>query len=333
MFKTRITELFGIKYPIIQGGMMRISRAELVAAVSNAGGLGILTTFAATTPEELTDEIKKTRDLTDKPFGVNIPLLPALKPVDFDMYFDVILKSGVKIFETAGGSPAPYIERLKAAGAKIIHKCTTVRRALAAERLGCDAINIEGFECGGHPGEEDITTLILIPLTVDAVEIPVVATGGFGNGRGLIAALALGAEAITMGTCFMATRECPIHPRVKEWLVRASEHDTILVERSLHNTMRALKNSVAQKVVEMEKRGATLEELAPLISGQQGKKLLETGALDSGLFSAGQVVGLIRDIPTVQQLIDRIIKEAEEVISHIGAQGIFERVRKPYVPH
>ncbi len=330
--KTRITELFGVDYPIIQGGMMWVSRAELVAAVSNAGGLGILSALTFPSPEELAAEIKRTRELTDKTFGVNITLLPTLRPKDIDGYFDVVIKGGIKVVETAGRSPEPYMERLKVAGVKVIHKCTAVRFARKAERIGCDAVSIDGFECAGFPGEEDITSLILIPLTADALEIPVVASGGFGDGRGLVAALALGAEGVNMGTRFMATQESPIHARVKEWLVQASERDTVLLLRSLRNTERILRNPAAEKVLEMEKQGATLEELAPFITGKEGEKLLETGDLDKGLLGVGQVVGLIHDIPTVKQLIDGIVHEAEEVISHLGAEGVFKPIRKPSAP-
>jgi NAD(P)H-dependent flavin oxidoreductase YrpB (nitropropane dioxygenase family) len=329
MFKTRITELFGIKYPITQGGMMWISRAELAAAVSNAGGLGIITAFTFPTPAELAAEIKKTKSLTDKPFGVNITLLPTLRPVDIDSYVNAVIDSGVKIVETAGRSPEPYMERFKAAGVKVIHKCTAVRFARTAQRIGCDVVSIDGFECAGAPGEEDVTSLVLIPLTVDTVEIPVIASGGFGDGRGLVAALALGASGINMGTRFMATQECPIHPRVKEWLVKSSERDTMLVMRSLRNTERVLRNATAEKVVEMEDRSATLEELASLLSGKKGLELYETGALDRGLVACGQVIGLVHDIPTVKELIERIIKEAEEVVSSINAGGIFKPLRKP----
>ncbi|TRZ94027.1 MAG: nitronate monooxygenase [Dehalococcoidia bacterium] len=330
--KTRITELFGVDYPIIQGGMMWVSRAELVAAVSNAGGLGILSALTFPSPEELAAEIKRTRELTDKTFGVNITLLPTLRPKDIDGYFDVVIKGGIKVVETAGRSPEPYMERLKVAGVKVIHKCTAVRFARKAERIGCDAVSIDGFECAGFPGEEDITSLILIPLTADALEIPVVASGGFGDGRGLVAALALGAEGVNMGTRFMATQESPIHARVKEWLVQASERDTVLLLRSLRNTERILRNPAAEKILEMEKQGATLEELAPFITGKEGEKLLETGDLDKGLLGVGQVVGLIHDIPTVKQLIDGIVHEAEEVASHLGAEGVFKPVRKPSAP-
>src|SRR4030065_1510118 len=246
MFKTRITELFGIKYPIIQGGMMWISRAELVAAVSNAGGLGIIAAFTFPTPQELAAEIKKTKGLTDKPFGVNITLLPTLRPLDTHSYFNTVIDSGIKIIETAGRSPEPYMERLKAAGIKVIHKCTAVRFARTAQRIGCDAVSIDGFECAGAPGEEDVTSLVLIPLTVDAVDIPVIASGGFGDGRGLVAALALGAEAANMGTRFMATKEAPGHPKVKEWLVQASERDTLLLLRSFRNPVRALRNPTSE---------------------------------------------------------------------------------------
>jgi nitronate monooxygenase len=329
MFKTRITELFGVKYPIIQGGMLWISRAELVAAVSNAGGLGILTAFTFPTPQKLDTEIKKTRALTDKPFGVNVTLLPTLRPVDINGYLNTVIDSGVKIVETAGRSPEPYMERLKAAGVKVIHKCTAVRFARTAERIGCDAVSIDGFECAGHPGEEDVTSLILIPLTADAVKIPVIASGGFGDGRGLVAALTLGAEAINMGTRFLATKEAPGHPKVKELLIATSERDTVLLLRSFRNTMRALSNPTAEKVLELEKQGADIHGLERLISGSEGLKMLESGDVDNGLLSVGQIVGLVHDIPTVKELIDRIIKEAEEVVSNLAAPGIFKPLRKP----
>ena len=314
MFKTRVTELFGIKYPIIQGGMQWVARAELAAAVSNAGGLGILSALTFPTPEELAAEIRKARGLTDKPFGVNVTFLPTLRPVNIDGYIDVIIEEGVKIVETAGRNPEPYMERFKSAGIKIIHKCTAVRFARTAERVGCDVVSIDGFECAGHPGEEDITSLILIPLTVDAVKIPVVASGGFGDARGFVAALALGAEGVNMGTRFMATQEAPVHPKVKELLVLSSERDTMLILRSLRNTARVFRNPVAEKVAEMEKNGASIEELAPLISGQAGKEVLETGETDRGILTCGQVIGLIRDIPTVKELIENIISEAKEII-------------------
>jgi NADH:quinone reductase (non-electrogenic) len=329
MFSTRITDLFGIRHPIIQGGMMWISRAELVAAVCNAGGLGILTAFTFPSPEELAAEIQKTRQLTDKPFGVNITLLPTLRPIDIDGYLNTVINSGVRIVETAGRSPEPYMERLKTAGVKVIHKCTAVRFARTAQRIGCDAVSIDGFECAGHPGEEDVTSLVLVPLAVDAVDIPVIASGGFADGRGLIAALALGAEAVNMGTRFMATKEAPGHARVKELLTNASERDTVLLLRSFRNTMRMFKNPTAEKVLELEKQGADIHQLESLISGRAGLKLLDSGDIDNGLLSVGQVIGLVRDIPTVKDLIDRIIKEAEEVASRLTAGGRFEPLRKP----
>jgi NAD(P)H-dependent flavin oxidoreductase YrpB (nitropropane dioxygenase family) len=328
MLKTRITELFGIEYPIIQGGMMWISRAELAAAVSNAGGLGIITAFTFPTPQELVAEIKKTKGLTDKPFGVNITLLPTLRPIDIDGYFNAVIDSGIKIVETAGRSPESYMERLRDAEIKVIHKCTAVRFARTAQRIGCDAISIDGFECAGHPGEEDVTSLVLIPLTVDAVEIPVIASGGFGDGRGLIAALALGAEAVNMGTRFMATKEAPAHPKVKEWLVQTSERDTLLLLRSFRNTMRALRNPTSEKVLELEKQGADIHQLESLISGKVGQNLLKSGDVDNGLLTAGQVIGLIHDIPTVKELIDRTIKEAEDIVARLSTHGMFSRLRK-----
>ena len=323
MFKTRITDLFRIEYPIIQGGMMWISRAELVAAVSNAGGLGILTAFTFPDPKGLAAEIKRTREFTDKPFGVNITLLPTLRPVDIDGYVDTVINSGVKIVETAGRSPEPYMERLKAANVKVIHKCTAVRFARTAQRIGCDAVSVDGFECAGHPGEEDVTSLVLIPLTADAVGIPVIASGGFGDGRGLVAALALGAEAVNMGTRFMATKEAPGHARVKELLITASERDTTLLLRSFRNTMRALRNPTAEKVLELEKQGGDIHQLEAFISGRAGLGLIESGAVDNGLLSVGQVVGLVHDIPTVKELIDRIVKEAKEVASNLAGASIF----------
>jgi NAD(P)H-dependent flavin oxidoreductase YrpB (nitropropane dioxygenase family) len=329
MFKTRITEIFGIKYPIIQGGMMWISRAELAAAVSNAGALGILTAFTFPSPAELAAEIKKTKALTDRPFGVNLTLLPTFRPVDIDGYLDTVINSGIKIVETAGRSPEPYMERLKAAGVKVVHKCTAVRFARTAQRIGCDAVSIDGFECAGHPGEEDVTSLVLIPVTADAVKIPVIASGGFGDGRGLVAALALGAEAINMGTRFLATKEAPAHPKVKELLIAASECDTVLLLRSFRNTVRALNNPTAEMVLRSEKQGADIHQLEPLISGSAGLKLLESGDVDNGLLSVGQIVGLVHDIPTVKELIDRTIKEAEEVVSNIAARGILNPLRKP----
>lgn len=329
MFRTRITELLGIQYPIIQGGMLWISTAELVAAVSEAGALGILSGLTFPSPQELEQEIKKTRSLTDKPFGVNVPLAPAIRVIDYPAYFQTIIKEKVKVVETAGMSPEPYMKALKGAGIKVMHKVTSVRHARAAERAGCDAVIIDGFECAGLPGEEDITSLTLIPLTVDALKIPVIAAGGFGDGRGLVAALALGAEAVLMGTRFMATRESPAHEKAKEWLVAATERDTIIAQRSLRNTARVARTAFSQKVVEMEKQGAKLEELASFISGQREKELVETGDMERGLLHCGQVVGQVRDIPTVKEVVDRTMAGAQEVVGRLSAQGLFQPWRWP----
>ena len=314
VFTTRITEDFGIEHPIIQGGMMWVSQPELVAAVSNAGGLGILTALTFETAEGLADAIARTRALTDKPFGVNLTFLPTLIPKDYGSLIDVIVDQGINIVETAGRNPEPYLKQIKKGGAKVVHKCTSVRFARKAESIGCDYVSIDGCECAGHPGEEDITSLVLIPLTVDAVDIPVIASGGFADGRGLVAALALGAEAMNMGTRFVATQEAPAHDNVKQWYVDASETDTIYVMRSLRNTERVLRNVIAEKVVELEGQGAGIEELAPLVSGKNGLRVLKDGDIDVGLMTAGQCVGLVHDVPTVKELIDSIIGEAREIV-------------------
>lgn len=329
MFETRVTQMLGIEYPVLQGGMLWLARAELVAAVSNAGGLGILSSITFPTAGELASEIRKTKGLTSKPFGVNIPLLPTIRPINVEEFFDVIIAEGVRVVETAGRSPKPYMQRLREAKVKVLHKCTAVRFARTAEMIGCDAVIIDGYECGGHPGEEDVTSLILIPLTRDAVSIPVIAAGGFGDGRGLVAALALGAEAVLMGTRFMGTKECALHPKVKEWLIQCSERDTMLLQRTLRNTARVLRNSIAQKVADMERQGAKLEELRPFLSGRGEKEVFETGDIEKGLVHCGQSVGLIRDIPTVKELIDRIVHDAEELTWRLGTSGCFQPVRYP----
>lgn len=318
-FQTEVTQRLGIEYPIIQGGMMWVSQPELVAAVSNAGGLGILTALTFETPEGLSDAISRTRKLTTKPFGVNLTLLPTLAPKNYDGFVDVIVSEGIDIVETAGRNPIQFMEKLKGAGVRVIHKCTSVRFARKAEEIGCDFVSIDGCECAGHPGEEDLTSLILIPRAVDELSIPVIASGGFADGRGLVAALALGAGAINMGTRFVATVESPVHPNVKDRLVRASETETTYVLRSLRNTERVLKNSVAEKVRELEAAGAGIEELAPLISGRRGLEVLRSGDLEAGLFTAGLCVGLIDDVPTVAELIDRMMNEATAVTKRLGA--------------
>jgi len=316
MFKTRVTELFGIDYPIVQGGLMWIAKAELVSAVANAGGIGFLTALTHPTPEGLAAEIRKTRGMTDKPFGVNLTFLPTIIPVDYDPYIDACIAEGITFMETAGRNPEPYMEKMKKAGMIITHKCTSVRHSIKAEKVGCDAVSIDGFEAAGHPGEDDVTSLILIPLTRDALKVPIIASGGFGDGRGLVAALGLGADGMNMGTRFVATREAPVHVKVKEALVRAGERDTRLIMRSLRNTERVLTNSVVQKILEIEAKGNTkIEDIAPYVSGKRGLAMLEDGEMDSAVIAAGQVTGLIRDIPSVQELVDRIIAEAREIMT------------------
>lgn len=317
MLKTAVTEMLGIQHPIVQGGMMHVGRAQLAAAVSNAGALGIITALTQPTPEDLAKEIRLCRELTDKPFGVNITLLPTIKPVPYEEYARVIIENGVKIVETAGRSPEQFMPAFKAAGVKVIHKCTSVRHALKAEKIGCDMVSIDGFECAGHPGEDDIPGLILIPAAASVLKIPMLASGGFGDGRGLAAALALGADGINMGTRFVATQEAPVHENLKKRMVEASELDTALIFRSLRNTARVFKNSVADKVVEIEAQpGATnFEDLAPLVAGVKGREVMDRGDLEYGIWTAGMVMGLIRDIPDCKTLVTRIVSEAQEIIT------------------
>ena len=314
-FKTRFTELVGIDYPIVQGGMMWVGRAELAAAVSNAGGLGILTALTQPTPDALREEIERCRSMTRKPVGVNLTILPSVKPPPYAQYRQAIIDSGIKIVETAGHNPQEHVAHFKEHGITVIHKCTAVRHALSAQRMGVDAISIDGFECAGHPGEDDIPGLVLIPAAADKVKIPMIASGGFGDGRGLVAALSLGADGINMGTRFCATVEAPIHPRAKQLLVENDERGTHLIFRSFRNTARVGKNSVSEKVVEILKaKDARFEDVAHLVRGAQGRVLLESGDLDAGLIWAGQVQGLIHDIPTVGELIERIVREATDII-------------------
>ncbi|MDP9142795.1 MAG: nitronate monooxygenase family protein [Pseudomonadota bacterium] len=313
--KTRFTELVGIDLPIVQGGMMWVGRAELAAAVSNAGGLGIITALTQPSPDALRAEIARCRTLTDKPFGVNLTILPSVNPPPYAEYRKAIIDSGIRIVETAGHNPREHVEDFKAHGIIVVHKCTAVRHALSAERMGVDAISIDGFECAGHPGEDDIPGLILIPAAADKVKIPMLASGGFGDGRGLVAALALGADGINMGTRFCATVEAPIHDKVKQLMVDSDERATNLIFRSLKNTGRVGKNSVSDKVVEILRQpGAKFDDVAHLVRGADGRVALETGNIDAGLIWAGQVQGLIRDIPTVAELMARITREANEII-------------------
>jgi len=318
MFKTRITELFGIKYPIICGGMHLLSRAELVAAVSNAGGLGILASTTFEKKEELREEIRKTKSLTDKPFGVNLNLFPMMRPRSVEEDIDLFIDEGVEIVESSGASPEPYVPALKEAGVKIMHKVPAVRFAQKAESVGVDTVAIVGFECAGHPGMDDVTSLILVPLTVDALKIPVVAGGGFCDARSFVAALALGADGVVMGTRFVLTHECVAHPKIKEWLVKAKETDTFLIDRSLGLPMRVIKNKPAEKALEMDKRGASLEELLTVIGGALGKKAWIEGDVDAGVLSLGMAVGRIHEILSVKEVIDGIIEEAKAICKRVN---------------
>lgn len=312
--KTRITDMLGIHYPIVQGGMMWVGTAELSSAVSNAGGLGILTALTQPTPEALAREIERCRRMTDAPFGVNLTILPAIKPPPYEAYLDVILDAGIRILETAGNNPKAFIDKAKARGVTLIHKCVAVRHALSAQRNGVDIISIDGFECAGHPGEDDVPGLVLIPLAVQALDIPVIASGGIGDGRGMAAALALGAEGVNMGTRFCATQEAPIHDNIKQALVNANERDTRLILRSLHNTARVFRNAVSEEVAAAERRpgGCQFEDIRPLVSGARGAVALADGDVDGGIITAGQVVGLIHDIPTCDVLIARMVAECRE---------------------
>jgi NAD(P)H-dependent flavin oxidoreductase YrpB (nitropropane dioxygenase family) len=312
--KTRVTELLGTRYPIIQGGMMWVARAELAAAVSNAGGLGILTALTQPTPDALAKEIERCRAMTDQPFGVNLTILPSAKPPPYEAYLDVVIGSGVKVLETAGNNPREFIAKAKQAGVKIVHKCTAVRHALSAERNGVDAISIDGFECAGHPGEDDVGGLILFAVAARKVKLPLIASGGIGDGRGMAAAFALGAEGINMGTRFCATVEAPIHDNIKQMIVNKSERDTLLIFCTLHNTGRVLKNTISDDVVAKERRpgGVEFAELHPLVAGARGRQALESGDTEAGLVWAGQVSGLIDDIPTCAELLQRLVMDCRE---------------------
>ncbi|GBD85757.1 nitronate monooxygenase [bacterium BMS3Abin02] len=315
--KTRITDLFGIEHPIVQGGLMWIATAELTSAVANAGAMGFMTALSHETPDGLRNEIRKCRDMTDKPFGINLTFLPSLRQPDYPAYLQVCAEEGIEFIETAGRNPEPYMPHIKTAGMKVIHKCTSVRHALKAQVIGCDAVSIDGFECAGHPGEDDVTSLVLLPVTVDALDIPIVASGGFGDGRGLVAALALGADGMNMGTRFVATKEAPVHDAVKQAILDHNETDTTLIMRSLRNTERVLRNKTAEKVIEIESTGhATIQDIVPYVSGRRGlEEVIRNGNIDEGTMAVGQIIGLIHDIPTVGELIDRIMAEATRVIS------------------
>jgi NADH:quinone reductase (non-electrogenic) len=312
---TRVSKLLGIRYPIIQGGMQWVGRAELVAAVSNAGGLGILTGLTQPTPADLASEIARCRDMTDQPFGVNLTMFPSIKPPPYAEYVDALLAGGVRIVETAGNKSSEFWPRLKEAGVTIIHKCVAVRHALSSERAGVDAVSIDGFECAGHPGEEDVPGLVLIPLAARNLRVPVIASGGIADGRGMAAALALGAEGVNMGTRFQMTLEAPIHDNIKQALLKGTERDTRLIFRTLRNTARVFRNQIADQVVALEKTGCSFEDIKHLVAGQRGRAALESGDPEGGIVSAGMVIGLIDDIPSCDELIQRMVRGCHERLS------------------
>jgi len=320
--KTKITELLGIQYPIVQGGMHYVGFAELAAAVSNAGGLGTITGLTQKTADDLRQEIRKCHALTDKPFAVNLTFLPSLATPDYPAYVSAIVEEGVKVVETAGRNPQQVMPALKEAGVKVIHKCTSVRHSLKAQSIGCDAVSVDGFECGGHPGEDDVPNFILLPRAADELEIPIIASGGMADGRSLVAALALGADGINMGTRFMATKEAPIHTNVKEALLEATELDTRLVMRPLRNTERVLNNSAAQRLLEKEKslgNELKIDDIIDEVAGVYPKVMMD-GEMETGVWSCGMVVGLINDIPTCKELIDRTMAEARLILEKRNGQ-------------
>lgn len=315
--KTRITELLGIRYPIVQGGMQNVGYAELAAAVSNAGGLGIITGLTQPTPEDLAKEIARCQGMTDQPFGVNLTLLPTIKPVPYDEYVQAIVEAGVKVVETAGRSPEPFMPTFNKHGISVIHKCTSVRHALKAEKLGCSAVSVDGFECAGHPGEDDVPNLVLLPAAAAVLKVPMLASGGIGTGTQMAACLALGADGINMGTRFMATKEAPIHDNIKRAIVAASERDTALVYRPLRNTARVYKNKVAERVNEIERetgKDMKFELIRDMVAGTKGKVALTDGDIDYGIWTSGIVQGLIHDIPSCEELIQSIVRECQVTV-------------------
>ncbi|MGJ7574768.1 NAD(P)H-dependent flavin oxidoreductase [Variovorax sp. RB2P76] len=319
--KTRLTELLGIRYPIVQGGMQWVGRAEMASAVSNAGGLGMLTALTQPTPEDLAREIERCRGMTDKPFGVNVTMLRSVNPPSYERIFATIVESGVKVVETSGNVPAEVVDLLRRHRIAVLHKCTSVRHALAAEKRGVDVVSIDGFECAGHPGEDDVPGLVLIPAATRALRIPVIASGGIADGRGMAAALVLGAEGVNMGTRFVCTQEAPVHDAIKQALVKGSERDTRLMFRSMGNTARVFANAVAQEVVATERRpgGCAFEDVRALVSGARGKAALESGEVDAGPVWAGQVIGLIDDVPTCAALLERMVAECRQQLARAAA--------------
>jgi NADH:quinone reductase (non-electrogenic) len=321
-FKTRITEMFGVETPIVMGGMTGVGYGELVAAVANAGALGFITAHMFPTGEALLAEIEKTRSLTDKPFGVNLTLLPSINPIPYDDYREAIIASGIKIVETAGRAPTDHLPRFKENGVKVIHKCTSVRHSVSAVRKGVDVISIDGFECAGHPGEDDVGLIVLLPATVDALpDTPIIASGGMADGRSLVAALALGADAVNMGTRFCATQEARIHPNVKQRIVEASELDTVLVGRNLRNTARVARNAVSERVAEIQRDpSTTFEDVRELMSGARARAAVDQqGDIDGGIWSSGQSQALIHDVPTVADLVANIMRQAESVRQKVAS--------------
>ncbi|MCW2539409.1 MAG: putative oxidoreductase [Frankiales bacterium] len=317
MMKTDFTELFGVDHPIVCGGMTAVGTADLIAAVANAGALGFITALTQPTPEALAREIARCQELTDKPFGVNLTILPTIQPIPYDEYRDAIIASGVKVVETAGNNPAPHLPSLKAAGVKVIHKAVTVRHAVKAQQVGVDAVSIDGFECAGHPGEDDIGGLVLIPAAASRLSIPIIASGGIADGRGLVAALALGAAAVNMGTRFVATREAPVHDNVKQQIVSNDERSTQLIFRPFRNSARVARNAISEQIAELEAQpGATFQDVAELAAGKRGRtNVLEQGDMSDGIWWASQAQGLIDDVPNCAELVDRIMAEAQEIIS------------------
>ena len=320
MFETRITQLLGIKYPIIQGGLQWLATAQLASAVSEAGGLGIISSLSSPNEGALRMEIRRMKEMTKKPFGINLSMLPELTKGDrTEEILKVILEEGVPIVETSGRSPEPFVQILKREGIKLIHKAPSVRFAQKAESIGADAVTIVGFECGGHPGMDDVTSLVLIPRAAESIRIPIIAGGGIADARGFLAALALGAEGVVMGTRFVATHECPVHPRIKEWFVKARETDTMVIQRSIRNAARVIKNKAAEKTLLMEERGASLEELLTVISGQMGLKALQEGDLEGALIACGQCVGLIHGIKSVKEVIEEIIQNTQSILKKLNS--------------
>ena len=322
MLKTRVTEILGIEYPILKGPMAYISRAELVAAVSNAGGMGIIASLSFQTIDELQEEIRKAKSLTNKPFAVNITLLPTARPVNYEDYFKATIDEGVKIIETSGRSPEPYIPLMKQAGCITMHRATRTRDIRTAERVGCDIVTILGTEAAGHPGQEEVGTMVRVPIAASAVQIPVIAAGGITNSHGLVAALALGAEGVLMGTRFVCTQEAKVHDNIKKWMHELGEMDTILIQKSIMNASRVVRNEHTEKILEMENKGASLEELLPMISGQRGVNAYETGDYSEANITVGQSVGMIHDTPTVKEVIDGMVNGAKLIMERLQKMGL-----------